>query len=64
VKIVVNYDLCEGNAVCVKAAPEVFAVDENDFVELRTAEPGPEMLAKVKEAVRRCPRNALALEDS
>jgi len=61
VKIVVNYDLCEGNAVCVTAAPEVFAVDENDFVELRVAEPGPEMLAKVKEAVRRCPRNALSL---
>jgi ferredoxin len=62
-KILVDHDLCEGNALCVKAAPEVFRVDDDDYVELIDADPGPELLDKVKEAIRRCPRNALALAD-
>lgn len=62
-KIVVNYDSCEGNALCVKAAPEVFGVDESDYVELRMTEPTPELMAKVQEAIRRCPKNALSLEE-
>lgn len=61
-RVLVNREACEGNALCVKAAPEVFQVDENDYVELRVAGPGPELLAKVREAIRRCPKNALSLE--
>ena len=62
-KIVVNLDSCEGNALCVKAAPEVFRVDENDYVEVLVAEPGPELLDRVREAVRRCPKGALSLTE-
>ena len=31
-KVVVDFDLCEANAVCMKVCPEVFEVDENDFL--------------------------------
>ena len=62
-RIVVDLDLCEGNALCVKAAPEVFRVTEDDYVELLTEEPPGELVTQVKEAVRRCPRGALSLED-
>lgn len=60
-RIEVNRDLCEGNAVCVKVLPQVFAIDESDYVELRVAEPPPELAAKVHEAVKRCPRGALSI---
>jgi ferredoxin len=62
-KIRVDRDSCEGNALCVKAAPEVFRVDDEDYVEVLVAEPGAELAAKVREAVRRCPKGALSLEE-
>jgi ferredoxin len=61
-RVVVDRDACEGHAQCVKAAPEVFRVDEDDYAEV-IAQPGPELLEKVRDAVRRCPRAALRLED-
>ena len=29
-KVVVDYDLCEANALCMKAAPEIFRVEDDD----------------------------------
>jgi ferredoxin len=62
-RVVVNLDLCEGNALCVKEAPEVFALGDDDQVILLIENPDEALRAKVDRAVRRCPRNALALED-
>ena len=62
-KIVVDYELCESNAVCMKLAPEVFRVDDDDKLHLIVERPGDELLAKVEQAVRRCPRAALSLVD-
>jgi ferredoxin len=59
--IVVDRDLCEGNRKCMREAPEVFRVDEDDQVQLLVEHPGPELLAKVQSAVDRCPRGALSL---
>lgn len=63
-RVLVNHDACEGNALCVKAAPEVFRVDDNDYVEVLPGreEPPPELMEKVREAIRRCPKNALSLD--
>jgi ferredoxin len=60
-RIQVDRDLCEGNAVCMKMAPEVFAVGDDDQVKVLIAQPGEELRAKVEAAVRRCPRQALTL---
>ena len=55
--------LCEGNAVCANVAPEVFVVGDDDLAHVKL-EPVPEALrAKVEIAVRRCPRQALALKE-
>lgn len=62
-KICIDYDLCEGNAVCMKVAPEVFDVGDDDRAVLIDKNPGEDLRAKVEAAVRRCPRQALALED-
>lgn len=62
-KVVVNYDLCESNAVCMAIAPEVFEVRDDDFLYLLQEEPPEELRTKVEEAVRRCPKQALSVED-
>ncbi len=61
-KIVIDYELCEGNAVCMKLAPEVFVVGDDDRAHLVNANPGEELRAKVEAAVRRCPRQALSIQ--
>jgi len=60
-KIVVDYDLCEANALCMEAAPEFFRVEEDDTLTVLIEEPGEELRAKVEEAARLCPRQAITI---
>jgi ferredoxin len=60
-RIKVDYDLCEANAVCMKTAPEIFKVDDTDKLHLLVERPAEDQMEKVKAAVRRCPRRALSL---
>ncbi len=62
-KILVDYDLCEANAVCMEIAPEIFQVDDNDELHILIESPGEEYRKKVEEAVRLCPRQALSIEE-
>ncbi len=62
-RVVVDYDLCESNAICMAVAPEVFEVDDDDNLNLLQEEPPEELRAKVEEAVRRCPKQALSIQD-
>ena len=39
-KIKVDYDLCEANAICMQQAPEVFKVDEEDNLHILDESPG------------------------
>ena len=61
-KLIVDFDLCEANARCVEACPEVFKVDEQDFLHILIEEPGEALRAKVEEAARLCPRQAIQIE--
>jgi ferredoxin len=60
-KIVVNYDLCESNAVCMLVCPECFRVEDDDTLTVLVEEPPAGLRGKVEEAVRRCPRQAIKL---
>ncbi len=62
-KVVVNYDLCESNAVCMGIAPEVFEVRDDDYLYVLQEEPPEELRDKVEEAARRCPKQAISIED-
>ncbi len=62
-RVVVDYDLCESNALCMAAAPEVFEVRDDDFLYVLQENPPEELRAKVEEAVQRCPKQAITLED-
>ena len=59
-RVVVDQDLCEGNAECMKLAPEVFVVDDDDRAHLLLERPPESLRAKIEAAVRRCPRQALS----
>ena len=61
-KVIVDYDLCEANAVCMDVCPDVFRVEEDDTLTVLIEEPGEELRAKVEDAVRLCPRQAIVLE--
>lgn len=61
-RVVVDFDLCESNAVCMNIAPEVFEVRDDDFLYVLQEEPDEALRAKVEEAVARCPKQAIALE--
>lgn len=61
-KVVVDYDLCEANAVCMDCCPEVFRVEDDDTLTVLIENPPESLRKKVEEAVRLCPRQALSLE--
>ena len=63
-KIVIDYDLCEANAVCMGVCPKCFRVEEDDTLTVLVQSPPESLRAEVEEAVRLCPRQAITLEES
>jgi ferredoxin len=61
-RIRINYERCEGAAVCMKVAPEVFGVGEDDRARLINKTPSENLRPKIETAIKRCPRRALSLE--
>ncbi|BBY81763.1 ferredoxin [Mycolicibacterium pulveris] len=62
-RVEVDRDRCEGNAVCVGLAPELFELDDDDYAVVK-ADPIPadkEELAQ--RAIEECPRAALNRRD-
>jgi ferredoxin len=61
-RVVVDFDLCESNALCMAAAPEVFEVRDDDFLYILQEEPGEELRSRVEAAVSACPKQAITVE--
>ncbi len=60
--VAVEPDICEGYAVCQRIEKSIFQHAEDDDVVRITSQPEtPEVLERVKLAVRRCPKQALKL---
>ena len=62
-RVVVNYDLCESNAVCMGVAPEVFEVRDDGFLYILDETPPEALRPRLEEAVRLCPTQAISLTD-
>ena len=62
-RVVVDFDLCESNAVCMGIAPEVFEVRDDDLLYVLNETPGPDLHERVRQAVERCPKQAIRLEE-
>ncbi len=63
-RIRIDLDQCESNGLCVAAAPEVFALDDDDELHILLEQPPAALRAKVEKAVRDCPKQALSLEET
>jgi ferredoxin len=62
-RVVVDFDQCESNALCMGILPEVFEVRDDDFLYVLNENPSEELREKLMEAVRSCPKNAISIED-
>ncbi|GAY15506.1 ferredoxin [Mycobacterium sp. shizuoka-1] len=56
----VDRNLCEGHALCVELAAEVFDVDADDQA-ICDQSPADELRAHVEAAVAACPRQAISI---
>jgi ferredoxin len=59
VRVTADLDLCQGHAMCVLEAPEVFAAD--DQVQILQPQPPEDQRANVRNAIAYCPTTALTL---
>ena len=62
-KVVVDFGLCESNAVCMGIIPEVFHLDDDDYLHVLSDEVTPENEHQIREAVRQCPRQAISIAE-
>lgn len=62
-RVTVDRDVCEANAVCAGLVPEMFAVDDEDNLHILMAEVPAGLADAVRHAVRSCPKAALTLHE-
>lgn len=62
-RVVVNFNLCESNALCMGVAPDVFEVGDDDQLYLLDEHPGDNTRELVEHAVRLCPKQAISIAD-
>jgi ferredoxin len=63
-KVKVDHEVCEANAVCVGLAPAVFEVDDEDNLHILVSEIPPELADQVRHAVNSCPKAALGIDEN
>jgi ferredoxin len=61
-KVVVDFDICQSNAVCMEIAPKVFEVRDDGYLYILIEEPPESLRADVEEAAERCPTGAISIE--
>jgi ferredoxin len=62
-RVVVDFDLCESNALCMAEAPEVFEVRDDDFLYVLEETPSEALRSKVEAAVQACPKAAISIAE-
>lgn len=61
-RITVDHDVCEANAVCEGISAELFHVRDDDVLQIKKPKPDTEELQhRAREAVRLCPKAALSI---
>ncbi|MCX4093432.1 ferredoxin [Nocardia sp. alder85J] len=61
-KLIVDFDQCEANGICVGIAPDIFELDDQDYLNVTVTEVPDDRLEAVRDAVAQCPKAALRLE--
>jgi ferredoxin len=63
VRVIVDRDRCEGNAVCLGIAPDIFDLDDEDYAVVKTDPIPADQEELAEQAIAECPRAALVRED-
>jgi ferredoxin len=62
-RVHVDRDACEANAICAGLVPEVFEVDDEDVLHINVEDVPAALADAVRHAVRSCPKAALSLDE-
>ena len=62
-KVSVDRELCEAHGVCMSVEPTVFDLGDDDLLVILDETPPEEKRSAIEQAVIRCPRQALSLQD-
>lgn len=62
-RVKADFDLCESNAICVGMAPDVFDLDDNDYLVILKEEVPADRVDEMRQVVANCPKSALSLEE-
>jgi ferredoxin len=60
-RVVVDYDRCQSNALCMGILPEVFEVRADNFLYLLNEDPPEDYRERLMEAVAACPTDAISV---
>lgn len=62
-RVEVDRDRCEGNAICAGIAPDLFELDDDDYAVMKVDEVPADQVELAERAVNECPRVALSRKD-
>lgn len=62
-RVLVDFDMCDSNGLCVLAAPKIFQLDGDDELHILQERPDEELWPAAEEAGRACPKLAITLLD-
>ncbi|QIX26628.1 ferredoxin [Nocardioides sp. JQ2195] len=60
-KVKVDFDLCESNALCEALAPDTFQLDDDDYLQVLQDDVTDENRGNIERAVASCPRSAISI---
>lgn len=62
-RVAVDLDTCQGNALCMSVCPEVFDVDDQGVLHVLTTTPDAVWEDRARLAALECPTQAITVED-
>ncbi len=63
-RVIVDMNQCESNALCMGVAPDIFLVDEDDTLTVLNETPDESARDRIAEAVRVCPKQAISIVEN
>jgi sterol 14-demethylase len=61
-KIIVDYDLCQGHGACMGEAPQLFRVDDKGMLTILQETPPEGLRKQLESAAKYCPTGAIRIE--
>jgi ferredoxin len=63
VKVVVDFDACASNAVCMGLLPQIFEVRDDGYLYILDEHPAEDLREELEVAVQSCPTGAISIVD-